>query len=158
MEGLNVLVFPKRWKIAMLNLVHQLMVNGVTGNHGQIAVKPVVVGSKKSPENATILLPLMEDLNVLVNPRRSKFAVLNLVLLMVSGVIGSHGRLVPKYVTKTCVLARQQEGETAMIQRRLMVEFFVVATLSKPRNAASNLAQVRIRISISYENMIKCMM
>ena len=120
------LVFPKRWKIAMLNLVLQLMVNGVNGNHGQIAVKPVVVGSKKGQENATTLLLLMGDLNVLVNPRRSMFAILNIVLLMVSGVIGSHGRLVPKYVTNRLVLAKQQEGETAMIRRRPMVEKIVM--------------------------------
>ena len=145
------LVFPKRWKIAMLNLVPQLMVNGVTGSHGRIAVKHVVVGSNKGQENATILLPLMGDLNVLVNPRRSMFAILNLVLLMVSGVIGSHGRLVPKYVTNRLVLAKQQEGETAIIRRRPMVEngaIQVMVTLCKIRNAVSNLAQVRIRQNV----------
>ena len=90
----------------------------------------------------------MGDLNALVNPRRLMFAILNLVLLMVSGVIGSHGRLVPKHVTNRLVLAWQQEGETAMIRHRQMVEKIVMVTLSKHRNAVSNLAQVRIRMSI----------
>ena len=54
------------------------MVNGVSGAHGRVVPRPVVVEKQQEPENATIQLLQMVDLTAMVTPRILKNAWLKL--------------------------------------------------------------------------------
>ena len=110
----------------MLSLLKS-MVNGVSGVHGCLVPKVVAVGGQQEEENATVLLPLMEDLTVGENLKSYEIAMLILlVLLMVNGVNGSHGLLVTNHV----VMGRQKEPGNAIILH-LQMEDLPVETKPK---------------------------
>ena len=79
--GLTVLGTRSRLRIAMSNYA-LLMVNGVSGAHGRVVQRPVVVEKQQEPENATIQRLLMVDLTAMVTPRISKNALLKLALVI----------------------------------------------------------------------------
>ena len=47
----------------------------MSGSHGRLVPNPVVLVRQQEPENATILILLMEDPTVLVTPCRPKIAI-----------------------------------------------------------------------------------
>ena len=100
------------------------MVNGVSGVHGCLAPKLVMVGWQQEEEIATALLRLTEDLTVGANLSSYEIVmVILLVLSMVNGVNGSHGLLVTNHV----VMGRQKEPGNAIILHLHMEDMPVVA-------------------------------
>ena len=91
------------------------MVSGVNGAHGRSVAKAAMVEKQQEPDIAIILLRLAVDLTVLGTHSRLRIAMSKIALLMVNGVSGAHGRVVPRPV----VVEKQQEPENAMLPRQL---------------------------------------
>ena len=134
---LTVLGTHNRLRIVMSKIV-LLMVNGVNGAHGRLVAKPATEEKQQEAENAMIqLLPEVGHI-VMVTRNKLTIAMLNHALLMVNGVSGAHGRVVPRPV----VVEKQQEPENATIQLLLMVDLTAMVTPRILKNAWLKLAQV----------------
>ena len=114
------------------------MVSGVSGAHGRSVAKAAMVEKAQEPDIAIILLHLEGDLTVLGTRSRLRIAMSKIALLMVNGVSGAHGRVVPRPV----VVEKQQEPENATTHLLLMVDLTAMVTPRISKNAWLKLAQV----------------